>query len=299
MILLGVLHENILKQSWKLVKRLAMARLSYNFGMGNLSISVTAESLGKSLDNLGEALEAQMREAVGQLALQTQEHIIESLYSMTNADRGHQKEYQEAVKFTQLGEASWLISLDGEWPNQLELGFQPAGRDKLLASKKIVSAGSRSGLPWVQHTKERVNKSGEVTKPSHKFAYVPFEHHPYSGEKKFGGGDLAKDLANIFVLNPVTGIEQSFMKNFYDASGNALTGKVAVAKGPSLSKNAQGMTKYQYQYPQKVESVYMTFRTVSELSTGWNPKRFGGYQLFDKAEKWAEAELEKIIRSML
>jgi hypothetical protein len=144
--------------------------------------------------------------------------------------------------------------------------------------------GSRAGEKWV-----RQGKNG-------RYAAVPFEKKPFSGEKS---GNLAQDIKKLVAKNR-QGKEQKLTKTFKDEFGNPLAGKVArvgeVRENPSLS----GLTKFQYVNPSgRVSSVYMTFRTVSDKSSGWQHPGFEGYNLFKQVEEYVESELENIVNTLL
>lgn len=269
--------------------------------MSIISIESTLQNLDRTIDGMEDQVLEMAAQAVQLIAKQAHQFIGNEVKAMQNASPDNRKAYDQALDLSETGENTWTISLQSDWANQLESGFQPAGRDQLLASKKMVSVGSRAGKPWVQITKEGTKGRGasKTIVPGHKFAHVPFDHKPYSGETFRGGGDLAKDLAKIKVLNQATGEMQPFTKTFADNEGRNLIGKVAqLAEVPGWGKNLNNLNKYQEPYANTTQSVYLTFRTVSENSKGWNPRYFGGYQVFPKAEKWAQEQVNEVVKAM-
>jgi hypothetical protein len=183
-----------------------------------------------------------------------------------------------------MGNGDYLIYLEGDWANKLEDGFPAYDlKKKLLASTKK----TRSGEPWV--------KTGANGK---KYARVPFEKKPFSRDPAMG--DLSDKIKSMTATN-MQGTEQKLTQIFKNASGQAISGKVASVKaGAGVDKNLVGLTKYQQVSPTgSVSSVYMTFRTVSEDSTGWQSPGHPGYNLFKQAEEMVETELENIINTLL
>lgn len=249
-------------------------------------IQIIANELGKSLENIIPRVEAELHQAVDNLAQAAYASMVAQIQSR-QMDPKNRQDYLKALKINKMGQGSWLISLDQHWPNQLEDGI--GGYDmkkKLLSSEKTVSVGKRAGEKWV-----RQNKDGK------KYAAVPFSHKPFSKEASAGAGGLADLLKKQRVTNRA-GKQQSFTKVFKDLDGKPLSGKVATL-GEMDNPNLSGMAKYQHVYNKKVSSVYMTYRMISEDSTGWQHPGFKGIGLFDKMEREIEKELENIISNLL
>lgn len=252
----------------------------------DIEINAIAEQLGKSLKNLAPQIQAELEQAVGNLATAAYAAMIAKVQGMS-MDPKNRQSYLKSLHFKDLGDATWLIYLDGDWPNKLEEGYGPYSiRDQLLKSTKTVEVGSRAGLPWV-----RKNKKGG------KYAAVPFEHKPFSGEKM--AGNLGDDIKKIMVKNR-SGSEQPITQIFNDENGKPIHGKVATAHGVGIA-NLEGLTKYQSVSDKgAVSSVYMTYRMVSENSSAsWQHPGFGGYQLFKEAEQYVNAELANIIKTLV
>lgn len=254
--------------------------------MADIEITVIADELGKSLKNLAPQVEAELQAAVGNLAQAAYAAMVAKVQKMS-LDPKNRQAYLKALKFQDLGDATWLIYLDGDWPNKLESGYGSYSiKDLLLKSQKIVQVGTRSGQPWVQK-----NKKGK------KFAHVPFEHKPFSGEKM--SGDLGEDIKKIMASNR-QGQMQPITETFKDLEGKPLQGKVAQAGEHPTNPNLSGLVKYQTVSPSgKVSSIYMTYRTVSEDSAGWTHPGHNGYQLFKEAEDYVKSELRNILDTIL
>lgn len=251
----------------------------------DIEVKIIAEQLGKDLEKAAPQVQLELEQAVGNLAQAAYAAIVAKVQGMSMNPKNRQ-DYLRALKFKDLGDATWLIFLDGDWASKLEEGFGSYNiRDVLLASTKTVAHGSRAGEPWV-----RKNKDGK------KFAAVPFEHKPFSGEKM--AGNLGDDIKKILVKNRA-GAEQPITEIFKDLGGKAIHGKVATAQNVGVP-NLEGLTKYQFVHDSgKVSSMYMTFRMVSEDSAGWQHPGHKGYLLFQEAEKYVEAELKNIINQLL
>ena len=251
----------------------------------DIEVKLIADQLGKSLENIVPQVQAELEQAVENLANAAYAAIISRVQGMS-MDPKNRADYLRALKFQDLGDATWLIYLDGDWPKKLEEGFGAYNiKDVLLKSTKTVEVGSRAGQPWV-----RKNKDGK------KFAVVPFEHKPFSGEKM--AGNIGEDIKKILVKNRA-GEDQPITKIFKDLDGKAIHGKVATAQNVGVP-NLEGLTKYQFVHDSgKVSSMYMTFRIVSEESTGWKHPGHSGYSLFKEAETYVESELKNIINTLL
>lgn len=252
--------------------------------MADLNVQLIAAELGKSLEDASEKVTAELNSAIRDLAHAAHANIIAHVQGSSMNPKNRQ-DYLKALKFQEIGDNSYVIYLDGEWPTKLEEGFEAYDmKEVLLSSDKTVGVGPRSGEPWV-----RTNKDGG------KYAAVPFEHKPHSKQ----GGDLAKDIKSIFAKNR-QGKEQKITKTFTDDFGKPIAGKVASVRGEGIPDNLQGLTKYQHVSKSgRVSSIYMTFRMVSEKSTGWMHPGHPGYHYFKKVEQELEKELENIITTLL
>ena len=253
--------------------------------MSDISVKLKAEQLGKSIDNLTPQLEAELNSAVENVAVAAHASMISRVQGMS-MDPKNRQDYLRALKYQKLSDSSFLIFLDGSWPKKLEEGFGPYSiKDQLLRSNKVVEVGSRAGESWV-----RTSKKGK------KYAAVPFEQKPFSGEKM--AGNLADDIKKMVATN-MAGKKQSITKTFKDLEGNPIAGKVATVKD-SENENLKGLSKYQFIHDSgRVSSVYMTYRMVHEDHPGWQHPGHKGYQLFKQAEEYIDQELENIINTLL
>lgn len=252
----------------------------------DIEVKLIADQLGKDIAGIAPQVEAELNRAVENLAHAAYSAIIAKMQGMS-MDPKNRQDYLRGLKFQDLDDSTWLIYLDGDWPNKLEEGYGSYSiKDQLLKSEKLVTVGSRAGQKWV-----RTSKKGK------KYAAVPFTHHPSSGEK--GSGNLGEDIKKILVSNRA-GQQQSITKIFKDLEGKPLHGKVAVAGEVPGQPNLKGLTKYQFVHDSgKVSSVYMTYRMVGEDSPGWRHPGHAGYQLFKEAEQYVENELKNIINTLL
>lgn len=255
--------------------------------MSDFSVQLTAEKLGKSLENAGEQLEQQVNEAVRNLANAAYASMVSQIQAR-KMDPKNRQDLLRGLNFTDIGNNSYVIDLQGDWANKLEDGYPGYDmKQTLLSSKKKVEVGSRAGQDWV-----REGQNG-------KYAAVPFDHKPYAA----GSGDMAQDIKKIMAKNR-QGEDQPLTKTFKDDFGKPIAGKVASVKADMLpdgvSKNLGGITKYQHVSDKgKVSSIYMTYRIISENSNGWFHPGWDGYHFFEQAEKDVERELENIVRNLL
>lgn len=252
--------------------------------MGDINVKLSAINLGKSLENLSVQVEEEIHLAVKNLANSAYAAMVNQIQN-TGMDPKNRQDMLKGLKFLDLGDNSYVISLEGEWANKMESGYSGYDmKETLLKSQKIVQVGSRAGEPWV-----RTSKAGK------KYAAVPMEHKPYQAQ----AGDLAAEIKKLTARNS-QGINQKITKIFKDEFDQPIHGKAAVYNDPNGPANLQGLTKYQYTYSSgKVSSVYTTYRMISENSSGWQHPGFGGWHFFDKAEEEIKEELNNIIKALL
>lgn len=255
--------------------------------MGDLNVRLIAEKLGKDLESAADAVTQELQTAIKDLAQAAYANVIAHAQASNMSDE-NKKNYLSGIQFMDIGNDSYIIYLDGVWPTKLEEGFEAYSiKDVLLQSSKTVAVGKRAGEPWV-----RENKQGK------KYAAVPFEHRPSAS----ASGDLGADLKKLYAYNR-QGKKQKITKTFTDDLGKPITGKVAKVSGelnPELPPNLEGLTKYQSVSEKgRVSNVYMTYRMVSEDSTGWQHPGHPGYGFFEKVEREVEQELENIIQRLL
>jgi len=255
--------------------------------VSDIDIQLIADELQKDLENALPHIQEEIENAVENLANATYASIISQIQGMSLNPEDRQ-DYLRALKYDKLGNATWIIYLDSVEAKKLEEGRDPYSiKDDLLASEKKVQVGSRAGQPWV-----RTSKKGK------KYAAVPFQQRPMSGESFYG--NLADDIKKLSVMNRKTKKTQPITKLFNDLDGAPIHGKVATAKKVPGHPNLDGLTKYQHVHESgAVSSLYMTFRIVHEDSTGWQHPGTKGFQLFEKAEKVVEAELKNILETLL
>jgi hypothetical protein len=257
-----------------------------------IKIEDAFKRLEKELGQVSEALEKEIYNAVRGLARSTFAEIQAKAYEQLNRTR---QDYIKALDYQEIDEGVFLISLEGTWPNMLEDGFQPFRMGPgLLASKKMVQVGSRKNQPWVQHSKPTKDS------PSHKFAYVPIEHQPTA--KAGNASNLADAIKNITATN-LKGQQQAITKLFKGDDGRALEGRVARADPKSVTDDRlAGLVKYQKRYTKNgrdtIQSIYVTYRTVSELSPGWIHPGFDGVQAFEGIEQRLQKQIDQIINSL-
>lgn len=257
--------------------------------MADINVRFKAAALGKSLENLSAEVEAELEQAIKDTANAAYATIVAKAQSELNSTRA---DYLKGLGFEELGKNTYLITLEGDWANSLEKGFSGFDiREWMLASEKVVQVGPRTGQKWVRKAED-----------GHKYAHVPFEHRPFSKAPKTS--DLSQAIKKLQAFNS-QGRSQKFTSIFKDASGKALEGRVATIRKVDGFPQLDGITKYQKIYKnestgkQTVQSVYMTFRTVSENADSWRHPGFGGLHAFDEAEKWIDEQIDNIINALV
>jgi hypothetical protein len=254
--------------------------------MSEFNVKIRAQELGKDLENMSDEMEEQLNQAVADLANATYANIVAKAQQDLNTTR---KDYLKGLSFEQIGENSYMISLEGSFSNSLEQGSGPYDiKQKSLESQKIISVGPRTGQPWVQE-----GKNG-------RYAHVPFEHQPYS--KAPNTGDLGSAIRLMKAMNK-QGTEQYLTSVFKDEFGKPMSGKVATAR--SVIPNLDKITKFQKVYENKetgsfsVKALYMTWRTISDNGPSWTHPGFKGIDAFGEAEKFVEEQIDNILNTLI
>lgn len=109
---------------------------------------------------------------------------------------------------------------------------------------------------------------------------------------------LGKHKSGRFKGQAITTFEDK--RGRIDSKGNfRLLDKQGNAIG--VDKNMLGLTKFQHMNESgtKPVSSFLTFRTVSEKSSGWIHPGFGGVKAFDALPSLTDAEINKIIEKIL
>ena len=268
--------------------------MSDNKKNGTIDLNIKADDLGLSFENLSSAMESEFNQAISDVAHMVHANIVAKA---TTELSGLRQDYLKGLSFDKIGENSYVIGLEGEWANKIESGFPSYSiRDAMMKSQKNVEVGSRAGQPWVQRSQAEDN---------HKYAHVPFEHKPFSKESK--SQNLADAIKKLQARN-MSGAKQKLTQIFKDPSGKALQGKVASVKTAEVNgvhyKDLDGLVKYQKTYKNKkgketTQSIYMTYRTVSEVGKDWKHPGYDGLGAFPEAEQAAEAAIDRILKMFL
>jgi hypothetical protein len=236
-----------------------------------LTIGDSLKKIGQSLENLAPTVESAINEAISDVAINAYVTIMAKANQKLHSTRA---DYLKGLQFEDLGDNSYLISLDGEWATALEDGFPSFNMTEgLLGSPKAHTA-----------------------KDGHKFMHVPIERKVSAP----GGSNMADAIKGLTAQN-AAGRKQKITSLFKDDSGNPMTGKVATAKSDNPLLN--GLTKYQQVVQtdkgSKVRSIYINYRTISENGKPWIHPGFGGIHAFEEAEREVVAQLDNIIKDLL
>lgn len=256
----------------------------------DFTLELRAQELGLDLKPLEKELERQFEDAIRQTANAAYAAIVAKAKSQLGS---LQQEYLKGLDFRVLGKNQYLIVLDGSFANAIERGIPPHDmKDTMLKSKSLVTQGPRAGLPWVQTAKD-----------GHKFAHVPRQHSP-SSKANPEAQRLGGIIKGLTAMNR-QGRAQRITSIFKDSYGRPLEGNVASVGNVGI-KDLDNLVKYQKvsktkSGKTKVESVYMTYRTISENSPEgkWqNPGR-DALNAFKEAEELVSKELDNILRYFL
>lgn len=253
----------------------------------DISLTIEAASLGKDLEKVGEDVANEINQQIANTAQAAYASIIAKAQQDLNATRG---DYLKDLKFDQIG-GDYVISLEGDFSSRIEEGFSAYDlKNILLKSTKTVKVGSRSGMPWVKKSKA-----------GNRYASVPFSHKPFS--KAGGASDLSSLIQKMKTKN-ARGRTQKLTSIFKDISGSPLEGRVAVMKKTSVA-DLEGLVKYQKNYKNQqtgkltTQSLYMTYRTISDKSSGWKHPGWRGLHAFEDAEKFVKNEIRKILEDFI
>lgn len=252
------------------------------------SVKDSLKKIKKDMEKFDSSLKAQINQAVKDVALAAYASIAAQAQKELHRTR---QDYLKALNFQTIGDNAFLISLDGDWATKIEDGYSSYNMvPGMLASNKNVSVGKNAGQPWVRQAKD-----------GHKYAIVPMEHKP------FAKGDMATDLAagiKNAIGKGLNGSLQPMTQIFKNLEGGTLEGKVAVADPDSqIDPNLRGLVKYQKAYKDKngketVQSIYVTYRAISENGKPWQHPGWRGAHFFQKAEQDVVEQLDKIIRTL-
>lgn len=254
--------------------------------MAEFSLKLKAAELGKDLEDIGDAVVAQLEQALQDLAHTAHAVIIAKAQADLSETR---QDYLKGLKFETLGKNSYLISLEEEFPISLEEGFQSFDmKPGMLKSAKVVELGTRAGSPWVQQGKD-----------GSRYAHVPFKHTPFS---QAGKTDLNAAIREMTAFN-ASGRKQKLTSIFKSPEGKPLSGEVARVR--SNIPEIDGITKFQKVLENadtgklSTSSIYLTWRTISDNGGPWIHKGYKGLKAFLEAEDYVEDQLEEIIRTLL
>lgn len=251
-----------------------------------ITVEKALKDLEKSLEDIAPTVEAEINAAIADLAHAAHAEIIAHAQAQLQSTR---QDYLKGVHFEDLGDNSYLISLEGEWAQKLEEGFPAYDMvGRMLKSETTVSKGSRAGQKWVQE-----GEGGQ------KYAHVPFERKIASKESKHAS--LADQIKQMTATN-VQGRRQKITSVFKGEDGSPLTGRVAT--GMSKNPMLDGLVKYQETFQnnkgkEQVRSTYINFRTISENGKPWIHPGFQGIHAFERAEQKIVEQLNKILRTLL
>jgi hypothetical protein len=257
--------------------------------MAEINITIKAGLLGKSLEDLSVEIEQQLEEDIRNVVKMGYASIEGTAELGLHSSR---QDYMSGLKLHELAPNEYLIVLEGKFPNALESGYSGFDvKEGMLNSKKVVSTGTRSGQPWVQQSKE-----------GQRYAHVPFQQRPFSKEAQ--SADLGSAIKKLKAVNK-QGEEQRFTKIFSDENGNPMSGKVAKVDKVKGFPELDNITKYQKVTKNGktgvdvVQSIYMTYRTVSDNGGDWMHPGFAGLKAFDDAEAWMDSQIDDILNRLL
>ena len=238
-----------------------------------ININLRAKQLGVDLYKVSDAMVQNFNEALKNLAKATYAEMVEQAKQTLVTSR---EDYLKDLEFDEIGKNTYMIWLEGA-SNYIEDGWNPFNQVPGL----------------VNGPKSKSSKSG------YRYNIVPFRHQPYAKSKaKANVQDLRTALQGVIKTH---GLKKIFKKE----DGTPKTGIVAKVTGLGM-ENLEGVVKIQGQYDKAVQSMYYTFRGVSNdpqsktMREGkWKHPGYGGFKLFEKTSAFLEKEVDKIILKIL
>lgn len=235
-----------------------------------IKVSIEAEKLGKSLDNLSKELEQALYNAVDELAFAAKDRAIQLAQSKLKTTR---EDYINGLTLEKIDENIWLLSLQGDLPNAVEDGWP--------------SFDQKSGL--INGPKSKIGKNGS------RYNTVPFQIRPYSETPLNQRSSNLRDIAKSIIK------ERKLDRIFKDTNtGLPKQGIVARVRNTGI-KDLEGMVKVQKTYNKITQSQYFTFRRVSSNSdpSKWIHPGYNGARIFPMIEEFIKSELEHILSKLL
>lgn len=240
--------------------------------MSTISVKIRAEALGKTLENISEALQAQLNSAIGAVAHSAYSEAIRLAQEKLHST---QLNYINNLSIRKIDDNIWTITLFGKTANDIENGYPGFSiRDNLL---KNATKTSKDGSKYVD---------------------VPLTYEPFA---KSSASPKTTDLRSAaLALIKQNGID----KIIRDQAGAPIQGVVAriATTGSQFPESyLSGLTKIQKTYNGATQSTYLTFRRVSEKTPAnkWLHPGFKGVKIFDEIEQYIETEIDRIIEAIL
>jgi len=261
-----------------------------------ININAKIESMGFNLDDVSMSMSATLKKSVGNLAIAAREEWVRRAQArLKTARETYVSGLRQATSFkiSERGEImTFEISLVGRMPNNFEFGMP--------------SFDMKSARPgWLGGSKAKTGEDGK------KYITIPFRHSTSSGARLDYSGKAAK--ANLKTELKKVVREYGLQRMIKAATGQPLQG--VVKRVPNLPKIGQiarifskashhplsGLARIQKTYRGATQGTLMTFRVMSENSASdkWIHPGLPGVKLLPEIEKWVDAELEPLLRTVL
>lgn len=238
--------------------------------MVTINLQVRAEDLGRSLDAISEAMNVNLENAINTLAYSAYDEAVRLAQSRLKQTRA---DYINNLKFKELGSNSYIIYLEGEWPNKVEDGFGPYDMKTDLLT-------GPNAQKWAARGRFNYN-------------VVPFGIRPDAQAQPTNVTSLAEAAKQLIK-------DRGLDKVITSANtGKPLEGMVASIRNTGI-KNLEGLTKIQKVYNKTVQSHYMTFRAVKSTQVAsWFHPGYKGAKIFPDVERYVMEEVDNILRTLL
>lgn len=236
-----------------------------------IDIGTNIDEIGKSVDELSQQMVKDVQTAVGQLSRNVENEAIrlaqERLFSTSN-------HYIQSIKREQVGDNVWVISIDDEFSEHLENGFN----------------GFDMKPGFLKSDKAKKDKDGNS------YLDVPIQQHPFSKQKSSTKvTDMRSAVESVLKDNNVKKRVEEF-----DANSKGLSRYGNVTRFSNIKdRRVAGLVKITP--PGSKSGQYLLFRRVSKNSPqdSWNHPGYQGANIFPDLEKYAKKQLDVILKNIL
>lgn len=272
--------------------------------MANFSISVELSDLSVIRRIIDQTVFPLVNQAVHAVAQQTAANWIQAV-GEAKLWAGEKDAYRASIKFTMTGSMSAVVESDYKYAEEIENGRPPRDLKKMLnTSMKVrrTKDGTRFLVIPLRHKVanmpphvyqeaksltasaiigQSTRRAGELTSAALGIGMVPMS------EKR--------QRRNPFAKSTDTHKDVMVNKNIYSWGGRMVAGMLGPNPKGKVDRYA-GMVRFDTSTPGAKRSTYLTFRIMSEKSTGWIIPAQPGQHIAQKVAEDMQPLAEKVIQ---